>query len=463
MRLGGAAPYTIGNGVTVSWTASGVSQNLKLQLIRSGGGLVGPIVNSLAAGTTSYSWTAGHYIGGTAVPGEENSYKIRVSTLDDSLAADSPAFSLVAAGVPGTPGAITVTQPTSGTSWRPGSRQTITWTKSGDMPHMVQLTLRREGAPETEDPVVRIADGCANNGSRVWFVPDDLAAGRYFVRVRASAAIRGDSAVFTIDAEGERSALPGPDTPIRADLEIPGVGIEYYNGHVVAWVKNNGPDSMRDHDVKFRLNFPERGGGEQIITKRITVAVGAEKGIELLAMAAGDIPDAGLRTIVGVDAALSHIVDANRLNQHRDVRLYADNRTPIDLAIAISDQRVSHVLAGGDLHEGIPHHKYRLYATLHLRNNSGAPAEITRVSCRWKEQYHTDGGWTHNPEVHAHGTLTLGPFRPGEDIRREIELEYKTYTFQCERRIHFELDPDRLLNDPNRGNNEANSVTYDIP
>jgi len=460
----------LGAPCPISWTATGITSNVRINLITPGGALVGLIIGNQAADSSPYTWTAG----APAVAGER--YRVRVAASDGSGMGESAVFTVVAGGgdpgdpedpedpeEPNPPGAgITVTQPSAGSSWRPGTRQTLTWTKSGSMPFMVQITLRREGAPETEEPVLRIADGCANNGSRVWFIPDDLAPGRYFVRVRASNSIRGDSPVFAIDAAGTRGEVAGPITPIRCDLEMPGVGIEYYNGNIVAWVKNNGPDSLRNHDVKFRLNFPEGGRGEQIITRMISVPIGAEEGVPLLAFVRSSIPDAGLRTLVRIDTTLSHISDPNSLNQHRDVRLYADDRTPIDLAITISNQRVSQVIGGGDLHDGIPHHKYRLHATLHLRNNSSAPAEIARVLCRWKEEYHTDSGWSHYPETHAHGTLTLGPFRPGEDITREIELEYKTYTFEMERRIHFELDPDRLLNDPNRGNNEVRSVIYDV-
>jgi hypothetical protein len=92
VRLSDSSPHHIGDNRTISWSASGVSQPIRLQLIGSGGAPVGTIVNSLAAGTTSYTWAAGQYIGGTAGPGE--GYRIRVSTVDDSLTADSPAFAL---------------------------------------------------------------------------------------------------------------------------------------------------------------------------------------------------------------------------------------------------------------------------------------------------------------------------------------------------------------------------------
>jgi hypothetical protein len=324
VRLGGTSPYNIGNSVPVSWSATGVTQQLKLELLRSTNVSAGTIVTPLAVGTASYSWTAGSYVGGTATIGD---YKVRVSTIDNALSADSATFSL--ATTPGTPGgsSIDVTKPDSSDSWLPGSRHEVTWTCTGSVGSMVSVTLRREGAAEADPPAARICDGCANGlpGYRHidWFIPESLAEDRYYVRVKeaGAAGIHGDSDVFSISATGQGSELAGPDTAIRCDLEMPGVGIEHYNGHIVAWVKNNGPESLRDRDVKFLLDFPELGGGGHYITKRLTIPVGSEEGVELQAMAREEIPPAGLRVIVSIETSRSHIVDPNRLNQHRDVRI----------------------------------------------------------------------------------------------------------------------------------------------
>ena len=335
-------------------------------------------------------------------------------------------FSVTAAGDPGDPGdpgtpggSITVTQPTSGTSWRPGSRQTITWTKSGDMPHMVQVTLRREGAPETEDPVVRIADGCANNGSRVWFIRDDLDAGRYFVRVRASSTIRGDSAAFAIDAEGARSALPGPDTPIRCDLEMPGVGIEYSGGDIVAWVRNNGPDSLRDHDVKFLLNFPERGGGGRYISKRLTIPVGAEEGVPLEHVAESDMPDAGLRTSVSIETSRSNISDPNSLNQHRDIRI---GNLDIHCWMPSGEFEVVKKYT-------LPS-KFVVRVHVHLRHNLGRELRNVHVQC-YVSRSRDGRPLLVSSEGHAlipegEGEFTIASLLPGQEVNRFIEQEYYT-------------------------------------
>jgi hypothetical protein len=93
VRLDGASPYAIGGCLEVAWTEVGVGQDLKLQLVRRSGNLVGVMVDGLHPGRASYSWPVGEIFGGVA-PAADNAYRIRVSTVDNSLAAESPVFSL---------------------------------------------------------------------------------------------------------------------------------------------------------------------------------------------------------------------------------------------------------------------------------------------------------------------------------------------------------------------------------
>ena len=361
------ARWCVGSSYTVTWTKTGtMDANVSIRLRLRGGGKPGEL--TLAERTENDGRFGPWEVPAGVTPGK---YMISIRTVDGAATCSSEYFGITSCHglTPPAAGTITVTTPDASCNWRPGSRQKITWTKTGALNPMANITLRREGAPETEPAAARIADGCANNGSRTWFIPDDLPEGRYFVRVR-SGGVQGDSEVFAISALGRGSDLAGPDTPIRADLSMPGVGVEHYEGHIVAWVKNNGPDGVRDHDVKFRLNFPERGGGEQIITQRITVTAGSEKGIELLAMAAGDIPDAGLRTIVSVDTALSHIVDDHRLNQHRDVRLCT---LDIQCWMPRSEFEVVKVYS-------VPN-KYKVRAHVHVRHNLEREVRDIQVRC----------------------------------------------------------------------------------
>jgi hypothetical protein len=93
VRLDGASPYAIGGCLVVSWTEVGVDQDLKLQLVRRDGSLVGVMVDGLHPGRASYDWPIGEIYTGVA-PAADNAYRIRVSTVDNSLAAESQVFSL---------------------------------------------------------------------------------------------------------------------------------------------------------------------------------------------------------------------------------------------------------------------------------------------------------------------------------------------------------------------------------
>ena len=452
------ATWCIGSSYTITWTRSGaMDDTVAIRLRLRGGGDSG---TRLVINRTDNDGSYGPWVVPADVtPGE---YFIRINTTDGAVTDSSGAFNIAACSEPTPPsgGSIAVTSPGASSSWRPGSRQTIEWNRTGALTPMANITLRREGAPESEAPASRIADGCANNGSRVWFIPESLAEGRYFVRVK-SGGVQDDSAVFSIGASGAGSGLPGPLTPIRADLSMPGVGVEYANGNIVAWVKNNGPESVRDHDVKFRLNFPERGGGEQIITRLITVPVGSEKSVELQPISRDGIPAAGLRTIVSIDTALSRIQDANLLNQHREVRIFADTRTPIDLGIRLTDSTMERVYGGGT----VTHYKARSRGTMHLTRSGGGSAEIPRVSCQWELQMRRldgTGDWHHTPETSS-GAIQLGPFRNGQETTQAITVEFMIHhnwpeTFEF--RIAFILDPQQGINDPGRENNRTYTTAF---
>ena len=408
------ATWCIGSAYTVTWTKTGTMDNtVSIRLRLRGGGDSGVItlINRTENDGSFGPWTVPV---GTP-PGE---YYIRIRTTDSAVTGSSDFFNVVACTEPPPGGAITVTSPGAASSWRPGSRQTIEWTKSGTLNPMANITLRREGAPEAEAPASRIVDGCANNGSRVWFIPESLAEGRYFVRVKAGTVV-GDSAVFSISASGAGSGLPGPLTPIRADLSLPGVGVEYYDGNIVAWVKNNGPDSVREHDVKFRLNLPERGGGEQIITKRITVPVGSETRVELLPMYRDEIPDAGLRAIVSIDSALSRIQDSNRLNQHRDVRLCV-----LDIHCWVPRTEFEVVKK----YTSPP--KFLVRAHVHVRHNLGREVRNVKVHCYVSR---TPDGPPLLPGsdgvaliTEGEGEFTIASLLPGQEVNRFIEQQYYT-------------------------------------
>jgi len=454
-----ADDWCIGTTYSITWTKAGTMPNTVTVRLRRAGSDNSEPGAAVIANETDNNGTNGTFRWPVPASIAAGEYFIRVKTVGSpagipEVSGDSPDFSIRTCASSGA--SIIVTQPNGSSSWRPGSNHTITWTKSGTMGHMVAITLRREGAPEADPPAARIVDGCANNESRMWFIADSLAEGRYFVRIKTPEGVTGNSAVFSISATGAGSEPATPDSPIRADLELAGVGVEYYNGNIVAWVRNNGPDALANHDVKFLLNFPERGGGGQYITKRMTVPSGQERSVDLQPLAAADIPNAGLRTSVSIDTSRSNISDANRLNQHRDVRLGG-----LDIGLTIPRERFKlsrlYGMGGKD---------YKTECWVHVRHN--LPRNVDSVRVFWVID--TQGGAVSV----GSGSFTFDPLRPSpySNEKGVIRIFGKygrpnaitpmlipgaSYRFWA--RIS---DPDNVLHDINPDNNQA-SISFTVP
>jgi hypothetical protein len=98
----GGETLTLGQTVQITWTATNVSQKVKLQLIRGGGALVGLIAGNLNATPSSFTWTIGQTDSGTATA--DTNYKIRIRTMDSALEdASNATFTLAAASTPPPP------------------------------------------------------------------------------------------------------------------------------------------------------------------------------------------------------------------------------------------------------------------------------------------------------------------------------------------------------------------------
>jgi len=354
VRLGGASPYTLGNSIAVSWTATGVSQQLKLQLVRSGGALVGPIVNTLAPGTTSYLWPAGEYIGGTAQAGEEYSYKVRVSTIDNALMAESAVFKLKAAG-------------------------------SG----ITEFTLV------------------------------DLSA-----------------------------------LQVQRDLEM--LSIRYVfnrGGWIVARVKNH--ISAIDQDVRFSLVFPEAvRDGAQLLTRRLTLAAGAEDDVYLYSLPQASVPLRGLLARVTVDGPSSQITETNEGNNTREARIAI-----LDFSCSTDGLHLYNLILDQDS-------DYRVKFQIHVRHNF--PRAIHNVRVYWKVVRVSSG------EVLRSIEQTIAAVEPGEaGYTWEVNETYKAIsannsggpkmgrgiTYRVIARI---LDLDDAFEDVNPSNDSA-SFTFSIP
>jgi uncharacterized Zn finger protein len=128
---------------------------------------------------------------------------------------------------------VTVTKPAGGETWIKGQPCQIIWTKSGDMPNAVRISLRDKTAA-TE--VKLIADNQPNSGSYTWTVPQDVPDAQYVVRVKVkNAAVSDDSDVFNIAA----SVAPPPVTP-TITVTKPAAGDKWHRGDpgLVTWTKS---------------------------------------------------------------------------------------------------------------------------------------------------------------------------------------------------------------------------------
>jgi hypothetical protein len=85
----GGESWVIGDPVTITWTCSGISGDVRLVLMRSGGVTVGTIVSGVSAASGSFSWTAGTTTSGTAPAGTD--YVIRVRNIGSDYLDNSDA------------------------------------------------------------------------------------------------------------------------------------------------------------------------------------------------------------------------------------------------------------------------------------------------------------------------------------------------------------------------------------
>jgi|GEM_PF-3449012 len=85
----GGQSWALGSSQTVSWTAHGLTGELKLVLWKDGV-LVGRIVNGLAPTSGSYSWTVGENINGTAAPGTGYTIRVRLIGQPTEDESDTP-------------------------------------------------------------------------------------------------------------------------------------------------------------------------------------------------------------------------------------------------------------------------------------------------------------------------------------------------------------------------------------
>ncbi|MCP4158184.1 MAG: carboxypeptidase regulatory-like domain-containing protein, partial [bacterium] len=131
----GGQEMGIGKIGSIKWTATEITGNVRLKLLKDGAP-VGEIVSAIDAAAGKYTWTTGETGTGTAQPG--TGYKIRVETLDGIHSDESnSSFSLV--------NHISLTYPNSGQKQGIGGRGTIRWISYG-LSGTVTVELLKDGA-----------------------------------------------------------------------------------------------------------------------------------------------------------------------------------------------------------------------------------------------------------------------------------------------------------------------------
>jgi hypothetical protein len=136
----GGESMALGGQWQIAWTATNVGVNVKIQLIKPGGAIVGVIEPDWAPGGSPCPWTVGQTSNGTADPGN---YKIRVMALNGSASdASDNAFTITpAASQP----ALHLLSPNGGEKWVTGGKRNITW-NAANWTGLVNLLLFQSGS-----------------------------------------------------------------------------------------------------------------------------------------------------------------------------------------------------------------------------------------------------------------------------------------------------------------------------
>ena len=162
----GAESWAIGSSQTITWTSSGVSGNVKVDLSTDGGASFPTTLFASTANDGTEPWTVSGPVSTTA--------RVRVVSVTDPTVRDSSNanFTMVQP-------TLTVTSPNGGESWAIGSSQTLTWS-SANLTGNVKIDLSTDGGSTRP---TTIAASTANDGTEPWTVSGPVSS---TVRIRIS-------------------------------------------------------------------------------------------------------------------------------------------------------------------------------------------------------------------------------------------------------------------------------------
>ena len=230
---GGGVTWTAGGKQTISWSYTGNPGNVQI-LLYKGGTLSSTIKSSTSAGSSgngSYTWTLPNALA------TGSDYQITATAIANSACSNtSNSFSIAGP-------TITVTSPGSGATWTAGTKQTISWSYTGN-PGNVLIQLYKSGSLNITIKSSTSA-GSSGAGSYTWTVPKTQVSGSDYqvqVTATASSSCSGTSASFTI---GNVQAAAGPDQQARAAVAVSlnGLNSTGLAGGVASyhWTQTDGP------------------------------------------------------------------------------------------------------------------------------------------------------------------------------------------------------------------------------
>ena len=230
----------------ITWTAIGVSGKVKLVLYKAGGE-VGDIVSDIPASQQSHMWNVGVCDAGLAPVGTD--YKVKVRTLDNSLADQSNGMFTIGRPLrefPGPGPTFALTAPNGGESWPRGSLRTITW-NPGIATGSVRLDLYKGGtAPANIIGSIKTMTAAAT-GKYSWPVGDREGNTRapegndYYVVIHAYTPVIRDpgNGPFTIAPPEHVAAKAAKTAASFSSFKItnPRRGDRWYKGtgYAIAW------------------------------------------------------------------------------------------------------------------------------------------------------------------------------------------------------------------------------------
>jgi len=183
--------WCIGSTQTITWRSTSISNtNLKIELLGSDRKPFKQIAATVP-NSGSYSWTLtpSQFVFG------QGFFHVKISTLDGTLAGESPRFSLGKE--------LTLEAPKSQHTWRKGSTYDIRWFQ-GCATTATQLKI--ELLNSSKQSVVTIAGGVpirsgGNHYGNIhkWTVPPDTPSGKYWMRVTAADNQFMSESSFTIE------------------------------------------------------------------------------------------------------------------------------------------------------------------------------------------------------------------------------------------------------------------------